>query len=110
LAEAQARLQAVSRRLRETPHLGPEAREDLAALVDELGQLLQRTPVPSPEMAHLADSTAHLLQALHQGHDPGLLTAARDRLGETIVNVETRAPFAAGIARRLIDALANLGI
>src|SRR2546423_1079361 len=104
------RLHSISQRLRETPHLGPEARQELAALVDELAQALDSSAVPSAEKAHLTESTAHLLQALQQRQDTSLLTTARERLDQAILNAEAHAPFAAGIARRLVEALADLGI
>jgi hypothetical protein len=51
-----------------------------------------------------------MIQALQQQRGPGYLTAARNRLGEAALRAEVEAPLAAGIARRLIDTLANLGI
>jgi hypothetical protein len=103
-------LHTLAQQLRQAQHLGPEARQELAGLVEELGQALRAGTVPPAEAAHLADSTAHLLQALHQRQDPGLLTAARERLERAMTNAETKAPFVVGIAQRLLDALAGLGI
>jgi hypothetical protein len=39
-----------------------------------------------------------------------VLTAGRDRLERAILAVESQSPLAAGLARRLLDALANIGI
>ncbi len=109
-AEVQTTLHTIARLLRENPHLGPEEQRALADLVDELGHALHPATVPSEEMAHLAESTTHLVQALHQGHGAGLLSSARNRLEQAIIRAEAQAPVAAGVARRLLDTLANLGI
>ena len=106
----QASLHAIAEVLREPRPLSREAREALAALVDELGAAVSSAPVPPAEVAHLADSTAHLVQAVHRQATPGLLAAARQRLDRAIVAAETTSPLAAGLARRLLDALANIGI
>jgi len=108
-AQVQARLHEVSRLLRESRTLDDAARRDLAGLVDELGKLLESAAVPPAEVAHLAESTAHLAESLHR-HDRGLLGRARDRLEEAVVSTEARHPFAAGLARRVLETLANLGI
>jgi hypothetical protein len=110
LPDVQASLHAIARILREAHHLGPDARQALAEFVDELGRDLERGAVPPTETAHLAAGTAHLLQALHPRPNPGVLVGARERLEQAILNAETKAPFAAGLAQRLLDALANVGI
>src|SRR6266852_1140726 len=96
-SEVQAGLHAVAQLLRQADHLGPEARQALAGLVDELGSTLIAAPVASAELAHLTDSTTHLVQALREPHNPGLLAAARDRLNAAIVRAEVEAPTAAGL-------------
>jgi hypothetical protein len=103
------RLRELAQRLREAPHLGPAAQAELADLVEELGRSLSPTPVPDAQ-AHLAESTAHLVQSLHEQKDRGFLAAARKRLEEAAVRAEAEAPLASGLAVRLIDTLANLGI
>ena len=105
-----ASLHAIARLLRESPPLGPEAQQALAALVDELGNALGSAPVPPAEVTHLADSTAQFVQAVRHRHDPGRLAAARDRFEQAILGAEAQAPLTAGLARRLLDALANIGI
>ena len=105
-----ASLHAIARLLRESPPLSPEAQQALAALLDELGNALESAPLPPAEVTHLADITAHFVQAVRHRHDPGRLAAARDRLEQAILGAEAQAPLAAGLAQRLLDALANIGI
>ncbi len=106
----QASLHTVAEVLRDPHPLSVEAREALAALVDELGNLLAAPTSPPEAVAHLADSTARLVQAVHRRADEGLLAAARDRLEQAILGAEAHAPLAAGVARRVLDALAGIGI
>src|SRR5262249_41783095 len=105
-----ARLHEIARLLREADHLGPESQKVLAELADELGNALGTAGIPSDQEAHLAESAAHLIETLRQRHGAGPLAAARDRLERAVLDVEARAPVAAGVARALLDALANLGI
>jgi Domain of unknown function (DUF4404) len=109
-SEVQASLHAIAEVLRQPQPLSQEAREALAALVDELGSSLAAAPVPPAEVAHLADSTARLVQAVHRQAAPKSLAAARDRLEGAILAAESQSPLTAGLARRLLDALANIGI
>jgi hypothetical protein len=104
------RLRELARLLRKARHLDPDAKQELADLVDELGGALHPEAFSSAETAHLADSAAHLAQALSRPGDTGLLDAARERLEKAVARAEAKAPVATGVARRLIDALANLGI
>jgi hypothetical protein len=99
--EVQARLQEVARLLKQSGSLDPAARQALADLVSELA--------PPDEVTHLAETTAHLAEALHRP-EPRLPVTLRDRLEQSIVNAEAHAPTAVGLARRLLDALANIGI
>ncbi len=108
--EVRESLQKVSRLLHEARHLGPEAQRTLADLVDELANALAAGGVSAAEAAHLSERTARLLEAVEGQHDEGVLNAARERLEEAVVGAESRAPVVAGVARRLLDALANLGI
>jgi hypothetical protein len=103
-------LHDLANKLRQAPPLGPDAQRILAELIDELGNTVVATQVPSTEVVHLAETTTHLLQALQRRHEPGRLAAARDRLETAILRAEATAPVMAGFARRLLDALANLGI
>ena len=108
--EVANRLQEIARLLRATKHLTPAAQQELAKLADELSGTLGSSAVSSAEETHLAESTAHLIDSLNRKETGGTLSAARDRLEESVLAAEAQSPFLAGIARRLLDALANLGI
>lgn len=110
VSEVQSRLHEVARMLRHSPDLGAESQRILAELVDELSTVLQAANVPPAEVAHLAESTAHLAESLSQPQDIGLVSKARGRLEEKLLEAESHAPTAVGLARRLLDALANIGI
>jgi len=110
VSQVQNSLHAIAQTLRQPGQLTPETQAALAELVDKVAGALQSGSVPSAEMAHLSESTAHLLQALHQHPDAGRLAPARDRLEEAIVRAETQHPVLAGLARRLVETLSNLGI
>jgi hypothetical protein len=105
----QASLQAVARLLREPHPLSAEAQDALAGYIDELSALLANPQAPPEAVRHLADSTAHLVEAVHH-RDEGLITLARARLQQAILGAEAQAPVAAGVARRVLEALANIGI
>jgi hypothetical protein len=105
-----ARLRELAQLLREAHHLSPDARKSLAALVEELSGAMAVCPLSAPDQTHLVEDTAHLVETLHQQEHTGLLAAASKRLEETAVRAEAEAPLTTGIIRRLIDALANLGI
>lgn len=104
------RLLECARLLRATRHLEPDTRQAVADLVSELAAALGATAAPSEHAAHLAATSAQLVDALHDQHDAGLVTAARHRLEEVAARAEAKAPVAAGVVRRLIDALASIGI
>jgi hypothetical protein len=108
--QVQASLLTIARLLRETHHLGQEAQQTLAELIDELGHALGSSAASPEELAHLTESTAKLVEAVHHQHDEGVLAAARDRLEGAVIGAEARAPLVAGVVRRLLDALSNLGI
>ena len=109
-ANLEAKLQSIAQLLRQADHLSPEVQKALAEIVEELGKALHSATVSSEEAKSLADSTAHLVRALHQRQNQGLLAAARDRMKQAITRVEYQAPFAAQIAGRLLDTLASFGI
>jgi 2-methylcitrate dehydratase PrpD len=108
--EVQAKLHEVARILQKSTSLDAEAQQILAELVDELGVALQASNTPPAEVARLAASAAHLAEALHHQRDQGFLGKARDRLGAAVLQAEAKAPVPAGLARRLLDVLANIGI
>jgi hypothetical protein len=103
-------LREVAELLRQADHLEPEAQQTLAELVEELGEALATAPLPAEQSAQLAQTAIHLADAVHRQHTQGVLSAARERLDQAAVGVEARAPFVAGVARRLLEALSNLGI
>jgi hypothetical protein len=104
------RLREVAQLLRRAHHLGPEAREALADLADELAGAVGSGAVSSAEGQHLAATAGHLIEVLHHNRDEGAVAAARRRVEEAVLAAEARAPVAAGLAHRLLDALADLGI
>jgi ABC-type transporter Mla subunit MlaD len=99
----------LARRLREAEHLEPEAREKVAGLLRELSDALEQAE-PSPHTEDLTQSTAQLMQAVKDQHEPGLIEAARERLEEAVARAESKAPVATDVVLRLIDALAGAGI
>lgn len=103
-------LHTVAALVRDADHLGPEAQQLLAKLLDELSTALSTPEMPSAEVAHLTECAAQLVQAVHREEEHGVVSNARARLQKAIVAAEMEAPVVAGVARRLMDALANLGI
>jgi hypothetical protein len=108
-AELRARLSELSELLHQTDHLGPETQQELADLVDELGQAVAEGRLEPTATAQLAASAREMTEALRQQHH-GLLAAADDGLERIVVEAEGRAPVATGFAERLIDILSSLGI
>ena len=109
LDEIRARLLACAMSLRDADHIEPEAQRALADLVIELASALDPRAA-SAQAAHLAESSAYLVEALHEPENPGLIAAARRRVEEAAARAEAGAPVATGVARQLIDLLAGLGI
>jgi hypothetical protein len=108
--DLEVNLHRIAGLLRDAGHLSPEAQQSLALLVDDLAGAV-RKPAGDPATAtHVATTAAHLLDALVQKRDQGMLSAARDRLERTVMNAESQAPTTAGVARRLLDILAGIGI
>ena len=110
IPEIQARLAELTQRLRDSATLDPESREALGKLVGELSTLLQTTQVPPAEVAELARTTTHLADSLHPHPQPGMLGKVRDQFEQAVLDAEAHAPVAVGLARRLMETLANLGI
>ena len=88
--QIQTSLQQLAQGLREAQQLEPEAREDLADLVEELSKTLDPATIPSDETAQLARSTAHLAQLLHQEHNPTLLASAKKRLQDAALTCRSQ--------------------
>ena len=78
--------------------------------MDELGKTLRSAAVPPAEVARLAETTTHLTESLHRRHDHDRVRSVRERFEQAVVNAEVQHPLIAGIARRLLDTLANIGI
>jgi hypothetical protein len=110
LQQLRAGLHELAEVLHEKHRLEPQAQEALANLMDELSKALDPTAAPPAETAQLAASAAQLAKTLHQKHNQTLLAAAKQRLEEAAFRAETAAPLATGLARRLLDVLADLGI
>jgi hypothetical protein len=108
--EVQIRLHEVAKMLRESSTLDGTSQRALAELVAELGKSLATAHLPAAEVAQLADSTAQLAESLHHEQDRGLLGKARDRLEGALLNAESHAPNAVGLARRVLNTLTELGI
>ena len=108
--ELQADLHDVADLLREAHYLDPQARRALAELVEELRKSLGREDLPAAETDHLVEMAVHLREALHQMHDLGVIGRVQDGFQRALTNAESSAPLAMGLARRLLDTLANIGI
>ena len=109
-AEVRAHLHNISQLLRNVDHLGPEAQELLADLVEELGKSIETGTVPSQEVARLTECASQFVQAVHEREEPGVLGAARARLQRAVIAAESEVPVVAGLTHRLVDMLSNLGI
>ena len=108
--ERAAALHAVARALRETPHLGREAKQALADFLDALEDPRTTAAASPADVNRLTERATILLNALRHQHDTGVLADARDRLEEAVLRAESAAPVMAGALRRLLDALANIGL
>jgi|SRR6516165_10225402 hypothetical protein len=109
-AEIRERLRQLARMLREAQHLEPDTRRQLAELADELAASGDFTKASSAEASRLLDTSARVIDALHKEPEAELPATLRERLGESIMAAEARAPVLAGVAHRLLDVLADLGI
>jgi|SRR6516225_3619268 len=104
------RLRELAQAVRRAHHLEPETRQKLADLLARLSQELKPETLSAEDKAHLVAGIVELSEALEQEKGTGPLTAARERLEEAVVETQAEAPVATGFLRRLIDALANIGI
>jgi hypothetical protein len=103
-------LHAISELLRKPHRLDAAAQAALADLVDELDKALQLGTIPNDEAARLAASASHFAEAVHHDEKASVLRAARERFENAVVAAENFAPMVAGLARRFMDALSNIGI
>jgi hypothetical protein len=104
------RLREVANLLRKSDKVNPETQRAVADLVEELSKNLALERVPSAELTHLAENTAHLAESLVHRHDAGVLGKIREGLDHAAANAEAHAPGAVDLARRFIETLANIGI
>jgi hypothetical protein len=102
-------IEELARRLRDAEHLDPEARAEMADLLRSLALELDRGE-PSEHEEHLAHTTAQLVRAVHDQHEPGRVEAARGRLDQAIAKVGAKSSVATDIVVRLADVLAGIGI
>jgi hypothetical protein len=102
-------IEEIASRLRETEHLEPEARVQVADLLDKLAEELDQAE-PSAQKEHLAQTAADLMRAVKDRHEPGVIEAARERLEDAVAKAEAHAPVATDVVLQLIDLLARLGI
>lgn len=109
-ADVQATLHRISELLRDADHLEPGARQSLAEVIEDLTGHLGEGGVTPAQLEHLRETTAQLLTALKRPEDAGATEAARERLDEARSALEPQSMFLAGIMRRLLEALAGLGI
>jgi hypothetical protein len=110
VSELQDRLRGVAQTLRQSSTIDEDSRQALAELVEELNKALQAQSVPPAEVSRLAESTAHLAESLHHPKARGLLGTAREGLERAAFEAESHAPLLVGLARRVVDALAGIGI
>jgi hypothetical protein len=110
LSQVQVGLHELTGLLRSGQRLDPEQQHELAKLVDELTQALVPGALSAAEVAILAEDVSHLTHALRHRQDATLLSRAKERLEASTLRAEVKTPIATDIARRLLEALANLGI
>jgi hypothetical protein len=82
----------------------------VADLLDDLAKAIPPASGNASETAHLAESATHLADALRGPPEVAALPAAVERFEAAVARAEAKAPLATGIARQIIEALANLGI
>ncbi len=108
--EIHAHLHAISELLRQPHRLDASAQAALADLVDELDNAFNLGKIANEEAVRLAASASHFAAAIHRGEPASVLEATRARLEKAAIAAESSAPLVAGLARRFIDALSNVGI
>ncbi len=109
-AEIRARLEEAARLVRQSKRLDTDSRQILAELVEELSATLRTAQLSPTELSHLESTTTNLAKVLHHEPTEGALHSVQEGFEQVIVTLEARAPLVAGLARRMLDALANLGI
>jgi hypothetical protein len=110
LHNVHAHLDAISALLRRPHRLDAATQAALADLVDELDKALKLGKIPVEEAMRLAATASRFAETVHREEKAGERTAARDRLLEAAAAAEIKAPLISGLARRVMDALSNVGI
>ena len=103
-------LHELAQKVRDADSLGPQAQRAVADLLDDLAQAIPPATASSAEATHLADSATHLADALRKPPQSSAVPPALARFETAVARAEAKAPLASGIARQIIEALANLGI
>jgi hypothetical protein len=108
--EIRTRLQKIAQMLRQGGSLDAGSQRALAELVDEMTSILETEKLPDAELAHLTQTTAQMEEAIRHQQDLGVVGTVRTGLERAAANTEANAPIAVGFSRKLLDALANIGI
>jgi uncharacterized protein DUF4404 len=103
-------LHDLAQKVREADSLGPQAQRAVADLLDDLAQAIPPATGSSTEATHLAESATHLADTLREPQKSNAVPPALERFETAVARAEAKAPLASGIARQIIEALANLGI
>ena len=107
--EVRTRLHRLAAFVREHPQLGPEARDALAELLDELSKSLASSALAPGEVSHIAETTAHLVEAAHQPEQHGVLAAGRV-IESQLFGITARDPLSLALAAMAFAAAGLLAI
>jgi hypothetical protein len=102
-------LEEHARRLGLAEHLDPSSRAQLAELLRKLASELDQAG-PSPHEHDLAATAAHLVRAVEDRRENGIVDAARENVEQAVARAESNAPVVTDLVLQLIDVLAGLGI
>ncbi|MFO0967276.1 MAG: DUF4404 family protein [Gemmataceae bacterium] len=105
----QAQLLSVARLLQDVHPLSVESQHLIGALVAGLSDALSDPTLSPAKLAEFTEATAHLVEAVHH-EEHQRISGLRDRLQLAAAEVESHYPTLAGLGRRLIEALSNIGI
>ena len=108
--DVHSHLEAISKMLRRPHRLNSSTQAALADLVDELDRALAHSMIPTEEATRLASTASHFADAVHREEEEGVLQSAQSRLEEAAIAVENRSPTVAGLVRRFISLLSDIGI
>ena len=105
-----AGLHALAVFLRQATPLDAAAQQELAGLLDELGQALASPSVSAEQVNRLTQHAARFTRAAGQPPRTGPRPRLQDRVEAALLGLEARAPVAAGAVHRFLEALTNIGI